>query len=97
MRGGNHPTPHFLYVNQQLTLTQVRGNFRIRKHHKIHNVINGLCGVEETPSLAGRLTRPRKTGLAGKERGTLLGKLKKLEAVPGSIKVQQFVKRNITK
>lgn len=97
MRGGNQPTPHFLYINQQPTLTQVRGNFRIRKHHKWFNEINDLCGVETTPSLAGRLSRPRKTGLAGKERGTLLGKLKKLEAVPGSIKVQQFVKRNITK
>jgi hypothetical protein len=92
MRGGNQPTPHFLYINQQLTLTWVRGKFKIIKHHKIFNEINRLGGVETTPSLAGRLSRPRKTGLAGKERGTLLGKLKKFEAVPGPIKVQVLVK-----
>jgi len=73
MRGGKQPTPHFLYINQQLTLTWVRGKFKIRKHHKIFNEINELGGVETTPSLAGRLRRPRKTGLAGKERGHSLG------------------------
>jgi hypothetical protein len=57
----------------------VWGKFKIEKHHKIHNVIKGLCGVEETPSLAGRLRRPRKTGLAGINM-TLLGKLKKLDS-----------------
>ena len=92
MRGGNQPAPHFLYINQQLTLTCVWGKFKIIKHHKIFNEINRLGGVETTPSLAGRLSRPRKTGLAGKERGTLLGKLKKLEAVPGPIKVQPLFK-----
>lgn len=66
MRGGKQPTPHFLHINQQLTLTQVRGDFRIRKHHKKFNEINELGGVETTPSLAGRLRRPRKTGLAEK-------------------------------
>ena len=73
MRGGNQPTPHFLYINQQLTLTLVWGKFKIRKHHKISNEINELRGVEKTPSLAGRLRRPRKTGLAGTKM-TLLGK-----------------------
>ena len=74
----------------------MRGDFKIRKHHKKFNEINDLCGVETTPSLAGRLSRPRKTGLAGKERGTLLGKLKKLEAASPPSLVKEFVKRNIT-
>ena len=47
-------------------LTQVRGNFKIKKHHKIFNEINELGGVGITPSLAGRLSRPRKTGLSGR-------------------------------
>lgn len=73
MRGGKQPTPHFLHINQQLTLTWVWGKFKIRKHHKIFNEINKLGGVETTPSLAGRLSRPRKTGLAEKERRHSLG------------------------
>ena len=86
MWGKKYHAPHFSYINQRLTLTCVRCIFKIGKHHEIPNEINALGGVENTPSLAGRLRRPRKTGLAGINM-TLLGKLKKFEAVPGSIVV----------
>lgn len=67
----------------------------MRKHHKKRNEINGLGDVETTPSLAGRLRRPRKTGLAEITEDTPW-EIKKPWLVWPPILVRRLVKRNIT-
>jgi hypothetical protein len=56
--------PHFLKVNQQLTVSRTWCNSMAEKPANLFNEINKLCGAGQPPSLAGRVMRPRIDGLS---------------------------------